>query len=91
MEIQGDPHLFGCASGWVGDGVRQTQRCAPILKSRCVNSHDGERVEEGLLLRTYEELMAGSANGPVIVPGDPENSLLVQIIVKQKMPNVDRN
>ncbi|MEJ5240621.1 MAG: c-type cytochrome domain-containing protein [Anaerolineales bacterium] len=67
-------------------GISFLNDVLPILKSRCVNCHGGERVEEGLLLRTYEELMAGSANGPVIVPGDPENSLLVQLIVNQKMP-----
>lgn len=58
----------------------------PILESRCVNCHGGERVEEGLLLRSYAELMAGSDNGPVIVPGDAENSLLVELVVSQKMP-----
>ncbi|MEW6285066.1 MAG: c-type cytochrome domain-containing protein [Chloroflexota bacterium] len=58
----------------------------PILKSRCVNCHGGERVEEGLLLRSYSELMAGSDNGPVIIPGDAENSLLVELVVSQKMP-----
>ncbi|MFZ5884648.1 MAG: c-type cytochrome domain-containing protein [Chloroflexota bacterium] len=58
----------------------------PIIKSRCVNCHGGERVEEGLLLRSYSELMAGSDNGPVIIPGDAENSLLVELVVSQKMP-----
>jgi hypothetical protein len=58
----------------------------PILESRCYNCHGGQRVEEGLLLGSYEELMAGSENGPVIVPGDAENSLLVEEIVTQEMP-----
>lgn len=58
----------------------------PILQSRCVNCHGGERVEEGLLLRSYAELMAGSNNGPVILPGDAAGSLLVELITNQKMP-----
>jgi len=58
----------------------------PIIQSRCVNCHGGERIEEGLLMRSYAELMAGSDNGPVIVPGDPANSLLVELITAQEMP-----
>jgi len=58
----------------------------PIIDSRCVNCHGGERIEEGLLMRTYEEIMAGSDNGPVIVPGDAANSKLVELVASQKMP-----
>jgi hypothetical protein len=43
-------------------------------------------VEEGLILRNYSELMAGSDNGPVITPGDAADSLLVKLISNQKMP-----
>ncbi|NWG06463.1 MAG: hypothetical protein HXY35_07225 [Chloroflexi bacterium] len=58
----------------------------PILQSRCVNCHGGDRVEEGLSLKTYADLMAGSENGVVVMPGDSENSLLAELIVTQKMP-----
>lgn len=58
----------------------------PIIESRCVNCHGGRRIEEGLLMRTYEEIMAGSENGPVLVPGDVANSKLVELVTNQKMP-----
>lgn len=58
----------------------------PIIQSRCVRCHGEDRVEEGLLMRTYEEIMAGSENGPVIVPGDPVNSKLVELITELEMP-----
>ncbi len=32
----------------------------------------------GLDLTTYAAAMAGSQNGPVIIPGDSENSLVIQ-------------
>jgi hypothetical protein len=32
----------------------------------------------GLNLTTYSTAMSGSQNGPVIIPGDPDNSLLIQ-------------
>jgi len=58
----------------------------PIIQSRCINCHGGERVEKGLNLGSYADLMAGSENGPVIVPGDAANSLLVELVTNQKMP-----
>ena len=59
----------------------------PILESRCVNCHGGDRVEEGLYLRTYDEVMAGTDHGhTVVTPGDVEGSLLVELIANQEMP-----
>ena len=48
----------------------------PILEGRCVACHGGTA---GLYLDTYEGAMAGGNLGPAIVPGDAENSLLVQL------------
>lgn len=58
----------------------------PIIQSRCINCHGGDRIEEGLLMRTYDEILAGSDNGPVIVPGDVTTSLLVELITTKEMP-----
>ena len=58
----------------------------PILESRCGSCHMGEFVSEGLDMNTYESLLVGSQNGPVIIPGDANDSLLVQKITAGKMP-----
>lgn len=63
----------------------------PIFERRCIKCHGGvnngePRVEEGLKLTSYEEIMAGSMNGPVIEPGNVENSYLIEQIVTGKMP-----
>ena len=58
----------------------------PILQSRCFNCHGGNEVEEGLNMTTFAGLMAGSENGPVIVPGDSANSLLAELVISQEMP-----
>jgi mono/diheme cytochrome c family protein len=58
----------------------------PLLQSRCLNCHGGERLEEGLSMKTYEALLAGSDNGPVILPGDANGSLLAELILNKKMP-----
>jgi uncharacterized membrane protein len=58
----------------------------PILQNRCFNCHGGDSTKEGLSFASYETLMTGSNNGPVIVAGDAANSLLVQMLQKGKMP-----
>jgi hypothetical protein len=58
----------------------------PILESRCKKCHMGEFVSEGLNLKTYESLMRGSQNAPVIVPGNASDSLIVQKLTAGEMP-----
>jgi len=58
----------------------------PIIESRCINCHGGNRTEEGLDLKTHASILAGSENGLVVLPGDAANSLLVEMVVAQKMP-----
>jgi mono/diheme cytochrome c family protein len=72
------------ASG--GATVSFANNVLPIFESRCIGCHGGERTQEGLDLKTYSSLMAGSNNGPVLTPGDAGDSLLVELIAAQKMP-----
>lgn len=58
----------------------------PILESRCANCHFGEFTSAELHMDTYESLMEGSENGPVIVAGSAKKSLLVQKISTGEMP-----
>ena len=58
----------------------------PIFENNCIKCHGVEQIKEGLDLRTYETLMAGSFNGSVITPGNANDSFLVEQIVKGEMP-----
>lgn len=58
----------------------------PILESRCVNCHGGDKTEEGLSLNSYADAMAGSEDGAVILAGDADHSKLAELIISQKMP-----
>ncbi|MDX1417860.1 MAG: c-type cytochrome domain-containing protein [Candidatus Promineifilaceae bacterium] len=51
---------------------------AAMLNGRCAACHSGVNAEGGLDLSSYESAFAGGNSGPVIVPGDPEASLLIQ-------------
>ena len=59
----------------------------PILESKCIKCHGVEAKKEGLSLLNYNDLMAGSFNGQVVIPGDTANSLVVKLIVEGEMPN----
>jgi len=58
----------------------------PILESRCGNCHFGEFTSAELHMDSYESLMAGSENGPVIIAGNANKSLLVKKISTGAMP-----
>lgn len=65
----------------------------PIMERRCVKCHgaprsDGTpRIEEGLDLRSYDAIMAGSTWGSVVEPGDPVGSYLLELVVDGDMPD----
>ena len=63
----------------------------PILDSNCASCHGEGEVKGGLRLDTYESLMKGGKDGPVILPGQPDGSMLLQRVTlppghKQLMP-----
>lgn len=69
-----------------GGQISYANDVQPLFNRLCVKCHGGEETEEGLVLKSYAEVMAGSFNGPVVVPGDTAGSLLVDLITKGEMP-----
>ena len=69
-----------------GATVSFTNDILPIINSRCANCHGGNRTEEGLVLLTYADILKGSENGPVIITGNADVSLLVEQVLSQEMP-----
>jgi len=49
-----------------------------LFRNRCGTCHGVTKVG-GLSLETYQSALKGGKSGPAIVPGDPDNSLLVQM------------
>lgn len=52
----------------------------PLLVAECFACHAGDKAEGGLRLDAAGPLRAGGDSGPAIVPGKPEESLLVTAI-----------
>jgi mono/diheme cytochrome c family protein len=58
----------------------------PIMYLRCSVCHGARRREGGLDLRTRASILTGGKSGPAIVPGHPEQSLILKRIQSGEMP-----
>ncbi len=57
-----------------------------ILAAKCWVCHGRREKMGGLDLRTHESILRGGKSGAGVVPGRPDDSLLVKRIAKQEMP-----
>jgi uncharacterized membrane protein/mono/diheme cytochrome c family protein len=64
-------------------GSFYTNHIHPIFDANCVTCHGDGKVNGNLRLDSYELLMKGGKDGPVIVAGDPEKSLLFERVTLQ--------
>jgi len=71
--------------------VSFSQDVKPILDQNCVECHQpggqGE-VASGLDMTSYEGLMKGTRNGPMVIAGDVEGSNLVVLIEGRADPSI---
>lgn len=61
----------------------------PIFAARCIKCHTGDNPPRGLRLDSYEHVLAGSSQRPVVIPGNPQDSHLVKRIegiARPRMP-----
>ena len=61
----------------------------PVLIANCYSCHAGKNIRADISLDSPTALLKGNAHGPVLVPGDPEKSVLIHVLNydgKVKMP-----
>ena len=58
----------------------------PLFQARCVQCHGGPKPAAGLSLNTLDQVLKGGTNGPVIVEGFSERSLLIRRLASATMP-----
>ncbi|GAB4455513.1 MAG: PSD1 and planctomycete cytochrome C domain-containing protein [Armatimonadaceae bacterium] len=61
----------------------------PVLLENCISCHGKDAQIAGLRLDSREALLKGGESGPALVPGNPDKSLLIEVIRhtgKIKMP-----
>lgn len=49
----------------------------PLLRRSCWKCHDGKKQKGGLRLDSRDGMLTGGDDGPALVPGDPDKSLLL--------------
>ncbi|QIF04979.1 PSD1 and planctomycete cytochrome C domain-containing protein [Roseimicrobium sp. ORNL1] len=52
----------------------------PVLAENCYSCHEGHKAKSGLMLNSRAGVMRGTDYKKVIIPGDPENSVLIKAI-----------
>jgi uncharacterized protein DUF1553/uncharacterized protein DUF1549/cytochrome c len=81
------------ASGFAFGAVSPTfeKDIRPILKAHCFECHgEGEKLKGGLDVRLRRLILKGGDDGPVIVPGKPEKSLLFKLVHSGEMPKREK-
>lgn len=58
----------------------------PILLLRCTACHGARQMQGGLDLRTMSSMRHGGNNGPALVPGDPDASLMIRRVESEACP-----
>lgn len=62
---------------------------APMLVNVCTGCHGGNNPRGGFNMTSFEQLLSGGDTGSTIVPGDPDSSYIVDLVLRQdplKMP-----
>lgn len=77
--------MAGCLEGGKVK-VRFVSDVKPILEAQCVRCHNDETLMGGLNLMNRERAMQGSAHGPILTPGRPENSPLYRATLDEGDP-----
>jgi mono/diheme cytochrome c family protein len=91
--------VFGASSALIPAGevhaqqalVSYSEDIVPIFKGWCVSCHEpgGEGFKASSLdLTTYEGLMQGTKFGPMVIPGDPDDSNIIVLIEGRASPEI---
>src|SRR5258708_39396706 len=65
------------------------KRIRPVLAEHCFGCHGPKKQSHDLRLDSRAAMLKGGDNGPALIPGDADNSLLIQAVRHQgklKMP-----
>ncbi|MCP4512528.1 MAG: hypothetical protein GY826_39710, partial [Fuerstiella sp.] len=63
-----------------GETVSFTNDIAPFIAEYCLRCHQGKKPSGELLLVDFESIMRGGRHGRIIIPGDPDESLMHQLM-----------
>jgi cytochrome c/WD40 domain-containing protein len=59
-----------------------------ILRDNCEHCHNEEKAKGGLLMSSYEAILAGGEHGSALIPGESASSRLMQMIEGKSTPRM---
>jgi cytochrome c len=74
---------LGTGSAWAQDPASAqfySEKVQPVLQANCYSCHGGTSHRGGLSIATKAGMLKGGHDGTVLVPGSPEQSLIVKLI-----------
>ena len=85
--------VLGAAGLWLAVGAAAADgpdwsAVGPVFALRCTMCHAEAGAMRGLRLDSYAGALAGSENGAVLIPGDPEASELVRRVLGLSPPRM---
>ncbi len=78
--------LVICPVAYGSDPVGFESRVLPLLQAKCLVCHGPAVRQGGLSLATRDDVLRGGKTGAAAVPGKPNESLLLTMVVTGKMP-----
>ncbi|MEZ5353125.1 MAG: c-type cytochrome domain-containing protein [Bryobacteraceae bacterium] len=78
--------LAGLAAA--ADAPRWTAEIAPLIDKRCGGCHGGEAKMGEYSVNTYATVMSGGNHGRPVVAGNPDESLLYQMVIGKAYPRM---
>jgi hypothetical protein len=84
--------ILSAGAGTDDSGRLFREQVAPVLEKRCLHCHGAETHKGGLSLSSRAGVLRGGENGPAVVPGKPDESLLLEMVSGDapEMPQKDR-
>lgn len=71
-----------------GESVPDWAQIGAIFRERCIMCHSEAAAERGLRLDSYAGAVSGSVYGPVLIPGDPSSSELLERLNGSSRPRM---
>jgi hypothetical protein len=84
--------LIGCivltASPLAAQKISYQEHVRPIFNSSCLSCHNPDKSKGGLDLTTYAATMKGGSSGKIVEAGDPDASLVYQLVTHREEPHM---
>ena len=83
------PSLFAASAAPSSDKVKSIvfeRDLRPLFQKHCVGCHNPKKRKANLDLTDAESFLRGSESGPIFKSGEPEHSLLYELVHNGEMP-----